>query len=337
MRKKEFGKWMAAAVLLGALSIGMTAYAEEGGVAVPKKLVQEHEYTFNSEAGIHTLRTVGVYSYDGQGNLVKYTPFDTDGSIKWGSVDHIYDGQGNRTARIQYDEPGKISEWDEYVYDDQGNEVRHVKHASDSSILWWDAYVYDGEGNRVQMISYDNSALLEWREYGYDSQGNLTSENFYGADNVLYCRNEYVFDGQGNPVKDLYYNYVDGVQTLATWAEYIYDAQGKEVNRVKYFVDENYIAMYGPIAQWTGHDYDDQGNRIKTTDIYYGEYDNIWESYYDAQGNEIRFVGYSHSGVLESLQESGYDGEGNCIKRVFYDVDGTGIPSVSYWTDSVYQ
>lgn len=310
MQKKGLMRWLSAAALLGALSIGMTAYAEEADAA-SKKLVQEKMY-YIAEDGTTALGRTGVYVYNDQGNLVQYAPFKSDGSLSWGAIDHVYDNQGNQIKRIEYREPGVLGTWDEYFYDDKGN--------------------------CVKMISYENSAspLLEWREYGYDGQGNVTSENFYGADGALYCRNEYVYGDQGKSVKDLYYNYIDGVQTLVSWAEYLYDAQGNETNRIQYNVDAQYIATYGPISQWTGHSYGDQGNRLKTMTIYYGEYRYIWEYYYDGQGNETRIAAYE-DGVLRSLEDREYDGEGNCVKSIFYAINGAGTPSLDFWTESVYQ
>lgn len=340
MRKKGFWKWLTAAALLGALSVGMTAYAEEAdaaqSAAVSKKLVQETEYYYQTD-GVLVLGTTGVYSYDEQGNLVKYTPYDSTGALQWGAKDHIYDEQGNRIARISYGEPDVIDEWDEYRYDEQGNCILQAKHTSDGSYLWWDEYVYDGQGNCIEMISHEDAGIFQRVAYGYDNKGNLTSEGFYDSDNVLNCLNEYVLDDQGNHIRDLYYNYFDGVKTLVTHAEYTFDDQGKEISRVQYAVDENYIAANGAVVESTVHSYDEQGNKVKTTTTYFEDYDNIHETYYDSQGNETRIAIYSHDGVLESLQDNSYDDEGNCIKRVFYDVYGTGIPTVSYWTDSIYQ
>ena len=70
------------------------------------------------------------YEYDADGNMIKETELDAQGSIT-GWETYLYNADGKKEKKTYYDANGKMTGWSEYSYDEEGYYLDSEYHPAD--------------------------------------------------------------------------------------------------------------------------------------------------------------------------------------------------------------
>lgn len=318
----------------------------ENGIRVPVKEIETF-YIYGEDGSVSTQIFIGTGSFenniltlvheeqndpdyhrafsaevelDGNGNVLNSISYSLDKSIKKGSASCDYDANGNPTKVIRYDADGNVTFHHEYEYDANGNQTKEIRYDTDGNVKDYFEYEFDANGNQTKRIVYDaDGNITSYNETEYDAYGNITkyiagvSPDNIWTHSSFECENE--CDENGNPTKEIYYNF-DGSREEIRYG-YEYDANGNMTKKIWYNSDGSVGFHY----EW---EYDAYGN--KTKDIQYnsdgsvGRHDE-WE--YDAYGNETKWIIYNPDGSFYGNEyEYEYDEYGHPIIHNRYDENG---------------
>lgn len=123
-----------------------------------------------------------------------------ENGVKWWKI-YEYDQNGNQVKETSYNTDGSVSSWQEYYYDEDNNEVGYAAFYEDGTLNVYGESVYDENGNRTSTAEYDSYGNLNWRkEYAYDVLGNLVKElSFYDEGDEAGREDDYVNTYQIEP------------------------------------------------------------------------------------------------------------------------------------------
>lgn len=174
---------------------------------------------------------VTQYVYDEDDNLLRVEMYDND------EFDYVekymeYDN-GILVKDTENDDYGKTLYINHYEYNDAGLLSKHVREEVQNKDRRTYEYLYDANGNCIKELVYDyNNALIAKTYRTYNENNRLTSTEDEDLDNYRKVVMEY----DGDLVKKNSILRKDG--TIVGWAEYEYDANGKESLAKEYIPDE---------------------------------------------------------------------------------------------------
>lgn len=189
-------------------------------------LVQENNY-FGDGDQVYVTKLV----YDEDGNLLRREMY-FDGKLDY--VENTYEySDGLLVKEVENDEYGKVLNINTYTYNDKGLLERHVRDEVQNKDRRSYEYTYDDNDNCVKELVYDyDNALIAkiYRQYNEDNKLTETIEE----DLDHYRKITLEYDGD-LVVKNSIFNKEGQLQA---WAEYSYNADGKENCSREFIQDE---------------------------------------------------------------------------------------------------
>lgn len=286
----------------GNLYSGEDSYAvEERAYDLYGNMILRAYYDKNGQPAFHMNIHQTRWEYDPQGNLIrqcKRSLYSEDDSIV---VEREYNAEGFRVANRYYDRNGdpvmlngSLHEY-RMDYDDAGNCIR------------WS--YYDTEGNL-----YSDEASYAIREQTYDSNGNVLTEAYFDkagepAYYKKYYRYEYVYDDQGEQVRQIRYGLYGDDDSVVALREY---NTLDQLVRLRFFNKNGEAIMLDGDYHEVRMDHDDAGNCIR------------W-SYYDTEGNLFC------NEDTYAIREQTYDSSGNVLTKTYYNAQGEYAYHRSYY------
>ncbi len=164
----------------------------------------------------------GECAYDGKGNKISEASYYGDGSLFY-KYEYSFDSNENLTKQLSYDNEGNVYEIYEYAYDSEGRKIKFVENNSYQGTKECE-YTYEIEeavnGNITKVMCYrnENGATYPDHSTEYDSEGNVIKESYFLDNGGLY--NVMMFDGKGNCIRSEYYD--TGFEYLSFLDETIY-------------------------------------------------------------------------------------------------------------------
>jgi len=122
---------------------------------------------------------------DSDGNILKETYHDAEGSVKWTAVCE-YDEASNLIKSSSYDSNNELTVYWIYTYNEDGKKTKDSTYDSNNELINYLIYTYNEDGKLQQQQYYDsNNVLMSYVENVYDEEGNKIGERNYDADGVL--------------------------------------------------------------------------------------------------------------------------------------------------------
>lgn len=205
------------------------------------------------------------YEYDGAGNLIKETFFQSWNSEFYAPFYNEYEYLGNKKVKekmfTRY--PGEnlnLSRYVDYIYKGDLLIKSETYDGLNGSFISSDHYEYDKRGNLVLDYTYDPSwigkgvwggvydtGIFGYRKYVYDKKDRLITA--LTSDGVLdfYPYLKYTYDNDGKIIKTEYHEYeglnryeVNGYYKTSKLLALVlyYDKNGNQTNKLQHFYDE---------------------------------------------------------------------------------------------------
>ncbi len=158
------------------------------------------------------LISVGTYTYDENGNVLKYVQ-SSDG--EYHSTEYTYDENGNLIKQVFKNPRWGLERVYHWEYDEHGNKTKEVYiNEGEEKYTYNYAYEYDTRGNCIKETFTSTDFEREIvRTYEYDEWGNLTKETAPGETDNPDDYVTYIYSGY-----KLYYNPYE-VQDLPTFGK----------------------------------------------------------------------------------------------------------------------
>ena len=165
-------------------------------------------------AGVQTGHV--LMAYDEQGRVtVGYGMIGEERTVA--RIEYIRDAAGNEIQRDHYSPEGTLQLSFITEYDSQGQKVRQEIHIG-GAMVSYTLYSYAPNGLLEREDRYNGGGRLDtYLTYTYDEAGRETGYRWYYADGSLYQQRVYTRDGDGNILKEEYF---DGAGDLTHVYEY---------------------------------------------------------------------------------------------------------------------
>jgi len=201
-----------------------------------ENMVEYKDYNSNGFVLFHY-----AYEYHQNGNMAKYIDYFSYEDVFYIQHQNEYDQNGNEVKSTGYDFDGSVTHCFESEYDQNGNMVKSTQY-SYGDIYSYTLYEYDQVGNAIKYTTYypDGRAtqITDFiYNYEYDSQGNIIKATWYNWDNKLDRTNEY--DVYGNLIKETHYKSDGNID----WSKE-YDSQGNVISEYKKYDTWATISYY---------------------------------------------------------------------------------------------
>lgn len=273
---------------------------------VDDELSHDYQYAKSMEKPLVTsgsYENTWVYSYDANGNLIRYTVGDGDAYATFayenGELVESAEYWGESCTKRKYNENGDPVESLEYhdeelyrktvwTYDDTGN-LLETESYQNGEISSSTIFQYDENGHLLEEISYENGVISQKTIFDYDENGNQTKRLYYSNDMIAYSDSglqlksgyTWEYDSNGNLVAESFEDYEH--HALCHSDRYEYTSGGLPSRELHYYCD-------GSLATEVNCEYDSMGNLLKK--IFRGEY-----------GEDLRFTfEYNEDGFLTELE-----------------------------------
>ena len=230
------------------------------------------EYTYNSYGELlYTTHRGDNSQYDEivlktfRDKSLREYRFDRGGSEY--SCDYVsnYDWQGRQTEEKGYGKDGTLSSSTVYSYDEGGNHTGSVHTYYSDYDGSYSVTEYDADYNPVSDKTYSKDGSVEsWTEYEYDKARHTRTDSRYSGDGKLEDREVHQYDDQNN---ELWSKSYDEDGKLRCEYTYTYDSTG-----IRTGITSTYYNSW---------------NNTKTVTEYDGNWNQISEKEYDANGNLI--------------------------------------------------
>ena len=230
------------------------------------------EYTYNSYGELlYTAHRGDNSQYDEivlktfRDKSLREYRFDRGGSEY--SCDYVsnYDWQGRQTEEKGYGKDGTLSSSTVYSYDEGGNHTGSVHTYYSDYDGSYSVTEYDADYNPVSDKTYSKDGSVEsWTEYEYDKARHTRTDSRYSGDGKLEDREVHQYDDQNN---ELWSKSYDEDGKLRCEYTYTYDSTG-----IRTGITSTYYNSW---------------NNTKTVTEYDGNWNQISEKEYDANGNLI--------------------------------------------------
>jgi YD repeat-containing protein len=250
-------------------------------------------------------KTSCSYCYDPKGRLIKETTLDSnDSPIK--VEEYTYRGPLLLTKK---DAMGVITN---YEYDGAGRKTAEI--VNNGKIT---RYSYDDFGRVSKVFRALDQELGQYEIYEYDALGRLLSKSREDSEGVLYAKETYSYDAQGNQIKR---SYLVGKEKTA---DYLYH----------YNPDGTLCWKEDPLNQRTSYSYNhNERNSLKQRVCSRDTIDplgRIHREILDVYQLPEKQMQLSAEGKILSCKEYGYDAIGNTV-RVKVAVMNEGLPIREY-------
>lgn len=173
--------------------------------------------------------------YDKNGNMLKQTAYDGDGSCIY-SKEWEYDRNGNNIKFTYYNADGTTYGYNEMEYYASGIEKRFTEYDRNGNIK--NILEYNKKGEKVKLTLYYDDTVMICR-YSYNKIGQETEEIIYIND-VIDSRKKYEYDEKRNHVKTITTTY-DPDGSMTGYTEYVYDEDGTTISVTEFDKDGNRI------------------------------------------------------------------------------------------------
>ena len=296
----------------------------------------------------------------------------SDGSYDIKEV-FAYDEYGNRTVEAYYNWNWDFNTWEgnhkeEYTYDANGNQTMYAYYRWEFGQWighWKSEYEFDAYGNSTKYTSYDWDGndwvvdYIDFAEYEYDADGNFTMRCWYSEASQYYPAEGYKYEGtfysEEFPLNVTTYSYLgNGIWEMVMRIRCVeldtyghpclyylddWDTASKqwiESQKIEFAWGANGenptlgVFYFWESGQWVGDEkyestYDDNGNEIRYIEYSWesGQWVEYWKSEYtyDANGNETMSASYhweSGQWVGNYKSEYTYDANGNLTMYTHY-------------------
>lgn len=127
-----------------------------------------------------------IYEYDENGNMVRETWFNLDGTIYyWNESD--FDEQGNKLRLRHFSGNDIMNYFYEFQYNEAGQCVLEVRYDPYGVKQSYFENEYDASKLKVKSSLYNSNGdnMTHWIEYEYDPDGNCISEVWYQASGII--------------------------------------------------------------------------------------------------------------------------------------------------------
>ena len=191
-----------------------------------QQLLQENN-TFGSDEQVYVTR----YIYDDDGNLLRREMY-VNGALDY--VENAYEyNNGLLVKEVENDEYGKAFNVHLYTYNEKGLLTRHVRDELQNKDRRTYEYTYDENDNCVKELVYDYDDALIAKVYRVYNETNKLAETVE-EDLDHYRKITLEYEGDLVVKNSLF----DREGQLQAWAEYSYDADGKENCSREFIRDE---------------------------------------------------------------------------------------------------
>ncbi len=207
------------------------------------------------------------YTNDEKGRVIKSVSTDEDGRTY--TKEFTYDSEDRKLKETRTEEYGEYSRTyyiDEYTYDELGNILTyyHKYYESEDTYNYtyvYDnngnvlekkrdgvtiiKYIYDANGNQIKTENYTDGSVGEWTEYTYDEKDRMVKAVKYDAGDAVVAVKEWLFDEEGNLIKETVDKGDSKDAFLLTFHEYVYEYTYDELgNTLTCFKSETDINGY---------------------------------------------------------------------------------------------
>ena len=195
------------------------------------------------------------YGYDVAGKLIFRQTINGDTQQK---QYYTYDDAGNLTQVEIYDLKGNLLSASQRRYDAQGSVIRedcYNDKGLTGTTVWEYAYAVDDADRQTMVARYDAKGNLDHRiEYIYDRQGNKIKEIYYGADGRVSYTTTWEYDSRGNLRKETEKDSAGRVYKETAWSRdrstktdawYSYEIDGS-LNETQTHTYTDPVAFYCP-------------------------------------------------------------------------------------------
>ncbi len=329
-----------------------------------------------------------IQTADGWWNQVEYMSYDADGKLTYG-YSYEYDSKGYQTVKECYYDPDGLDYYWVYSYTDE-KRTEGKKYDGKDVYLEKRTYKYNDQGYETERVTFDaqgieteketttydqtgRKRLVESRyrdgketsryEYEYNDKGYTVKETYssYDYQNQKLEKNSaygYVYDDNGNTTEYLYYEYIDGVETLVQKTKYIRDEKGRTYRYERFNVQGNTETL-NDVEIRTFYDWDDDWE-VKSDNYYEADgttYKHGYEYKYDDKRRRIEYLrtetngrkyksvftyesdkqrNYQYSEETDyrddveiSYTKYDYDENDNRVKETYYDKKGGNLTGYS--------
>ena len=98
--------------------------------------------------------TIMTYTYDEAGNLIRYATISSNDGSSLGYTDYEYDSNGNLIKESRYDADGSLKSTKDYEYDSAGRLIKDIEYKTDGSLIEKNTKDYDKAGNIIKETTY---------------------------------------------------------------------------------------------------------------------------------------------------------------------------------------
>lgn len=303
-----------------------------------------------------------VKKYDSSNRLILHRKIEID---KNGNTydaeyeEYAYDARGNSILEIEitrYDSNTiKKAKKKEYKYDVNDKEILYVKYSWSISKNDWEPdskteHEYNADGKETFFAEYFWSSdkwIAESKNettYSGNTGTEITYVYDYSSGLKKQDKYEYVFDAEGNVVKNtIYYWNEENDSWVLNWIrEYSFDSKGRQ----RYYRSKYYSNGYVSSSDYDENDYDDNDNIIINI-RHSWNYESLdwipaqkYEYAFDSFGNRTKYFYYYYdrdtkSWILGNGDEYEYDDNGNEVKYVSHNTYN-GKEYISYMRKATY-
>lgn len=273
-----------------------------------------------TEKEVHEDSSWVIWEYDADGDLIKNTFYEADGSISFYNI-YEYDENGNYYGMIQYDADGNKVLW------------LVEKYNEDNTICTSTIYEVDGSKtinihNYIEytcdIISYDkNGKFIDWSKFYCDSNWKDIDLTTYNEDGSVKQEYDLIVDEDGNeyfvPTEDS----GDEDSSLER-TETIENEDGstciREYDKNGYEIKETIYDPEGALMYYIESEYDENGSRVQAT-VYDAE-GNKTINKYDRVNNIQTTISYWADGSFRGWVEDVLDENMNPIHYKEFDEQG---------------
>lgn len=156
-------------------------------------------------------------------------------------VNYSYDGKGNLIRKSVYNTSGDLIEKETYSYNGDNKKLSYYKYSENGRIGSMETYSYDEAGRLAGSSGLDASGKLISRlSYKYDSSGNLAEELWYNNEGAVNGISKYVYDDNNRKTVEIKYR---GEDEFEGKTEYVYDTNDKISEIIKYGADDKRMKL----------------------------------------------------------------------------------------------
>lgn len=260
-------------------------YGEDGNI------IKEILTNYDSDTGKKIYEKISKYTYDENGNLIKYDFFSREGkeveNLRWkreydedgrGTGFYLYDNEKTASykSKTEYDENGWVISYKSYdkkgnvlvrketEYDESGKVIKENYYDADGNLIQYYENEYDDFGSLTRQTMYENGVLKSEKQtsYAYHYIGNIDAE---AAD---YMDNDMSPEEYNRKQRQIFLRFLNGEGKVRYYRDEYKLQDGKIIDEtITDLIDFNYIREYKLTPEYTFLDM--TGDGIEELIIFY--------------------------------------------------------------------